>query len=54
MLYLYTPILAGVFESFLARWLREDFEPELDPKQYGNVKGISTSHYLVDMLHDSL
>lgn len=49
-----TPILGRVFESLLAKWLREDFEPQLDPQQYGNVKGISTAHYLVDMLHDTL
>ncbi len=49
-----TPIFGRVFESFLARWLREDFEPELDPQQYGNVKGISTSHYLVDLLNDTI
>jgi hypothetical protein len=49
-----TPILARVFESFLSKWLKEDFEPMLDPRQYGNVKNISTTHYLVDMLDDVL
>ena len=40
-----------MFESFLAEWLRDDFTPSLDIKQYGNVKGTSTTHYLVDILY---
>ena len=46
-----TKILGRVFESFLAEWLKDDFTPSLDIKQYGNVKGTSTTHYLVDMLY---
>ena len=46
-----TPIFARVFESFVAKWILEDISSKLDPKQYGNVKGSSTVHYLVDMLH---
>ena len=47
-----TKILGRVFESFLAVWLRDDFSPFLDTKQYGNVKDTSTTHYLVDMLNN--
>ena len=47
-----TKILGRVFESFLAQWLKDDFTPVLDSKQYGNVKDTSTTHYLVDMLHN--
>ena len=39
-----TKILGRVFESFLAEWLRDDFTPSLDDKQYGNVKNTSTTH----------
>ena len=46
-----TKVLGRVFESFLAEWLRDDFTPSFDIKQYGNVKGTSTTHYLVDMLY---
>ena len=46
-----TKFLGRVFESFLAEWLRDDFTPSLDIKQYGNVKGTSTTHLLVDMLY---
>lgn len=45
-----TPIFARVFESFIAQWILADISSKLDPKQFGNVKGSSTSHYLVDML----
>ena len=47
-----TKILGRVFESFLSEWLKDDFTPVLDNKQYGNVKGTSTTHYLVDMLYN--
>lgn len=46
-----TKILGRVFEAFLAQWLKDDFSPQLDCKQYGNVKATSTTHYLVDMLN---
>ena len=46
-----TKILGRVFESFLAEWLKDDFTPCLEIKQYGNVKGTSTTHYLVNMLY---
>ena len=35
----------------MAEWLRDDFTPSLDIKQYGNVKGTSTTHYLFEMLY---
>lgn len=49
-----TKILGRVFESFLSEWLRNDFTPVLDSKQYGNVKNTSTTHYIVDMLHKTI
>ncbi len=46
-----TPFFARVLESFIARWIIEDILTKLDPKQYGNIKGSSTVHYLVDVLN---
>ena len=34
----------------MAKWLLEDLESNIDPNQYGNMKGVSTSHYLVRMM----
>ena len=38
-------------ESFLAKWILKDITSQLDSDQYGNGKGSSTVHYLVDMLN---
>lgn len=39
-------------ESFIAKWLLEDIYKYIDPHQYGNRPGLSTSHYLVRLLHN--
>ena len=46
-----TPIFARVFETFLVNWIHDDIASQLNSNQYGNVKGSSTVHYLVDMLN---
>ena len=38
-------------EKLLAELMIEDMKPNFDPKQYGNQKGISIQHYLIDMIH---
>eukprot|EP00057_Strongylocentrotus_purpuratus_P014381 XP_011668855.1 PREDICTED: uncharacterized protein LOC105440439 [Strongylocentrotus purpuratus] len=47
-----TPIIARVFEGFLAEWVMADIKHQIDPKQFGNMKGSSVSHYLVSLLDD--
>lgn len=52
-----TPTLAKVAESFIAKWMMEDMSSQLDLRQFGNWKAISTSHYLVQLvqyLHQAL
>ena len=39
-------------ESFIAKWLLEDISKYIDPHQYGNRPGLSTSHYLIKLLHN--
>ena len=46
-----TSYFAKIAESFAAKWLLEDIEKNLDPKQFGNRPGLSTLHYLVSLLH---
>ena len=46
-----TPIFGRIFESFLAKWIVQYISDKLDIKQYGNIKGSSTAHYLIDMLN---
>ena len=47
-----TSRLAKIAESFMAKWLLEDLSKYIDPHQYGNRPGISTSHYLIKLLHN--
>ena len=45
-----TPDLGKVLEGMVAEMLLDDIRDNLDPKQYGNMKGKSTSHYLVYLI----
>ena len=45
-----TDHFAKLAEGFMAKWLMEDLESNIDPNQYGNMKGVSTSHYLVNLM----
>ena len=45
-----TPVLGKILEGLVADQLLADIRANLDPKQYGNLKGKSTTHYLVDLL----
>ena len=46
-----TDTFAKTFEGFVAKWTLTDLVPNLDKRQFGNVRGLSTSHYLIDLLH---
>ena len=45
---------AKICDSFLAEFITADMLPNRDPGQYGNQQGLSTTHYLVRMLHTIL
>ena len=45
-----TDHFAKVLEGFVAKWTVEDLKPCMDHKK-GNRKGLSTTHYLIDLLH---
>jgi len=46
-----TPTLVKLLESIVGAWMLERIENKLDVYQYGALKGRSTTHALVDMLH---
>ena len=46
-----TDHFAKVLEGFVARWTTLDLEPHLDPRQFGNRKGLSTTHCLIDLMN---
>ena len=42
---------AKISEEFVANWVLHDIQHNIDINQYGNVKGVATSHYLVSLMH---
>ena len=49
-----TPCLAKVLEEFVAEWLMNDIKDKIDPKQFGCLKGTSTTICLLDIFHNWL
>ena len=45
---------AKICDSFLGEFITTDMLPNTDPAQYGNMKGLSTQHYLIKMIHQIL
>ena len=46
-----TDCFAKVSESFITNWVLEDVSDKIDTQLFGNIKGVSTSHYLVSLLN---
>ncbi len=46
-----TCTLSKYLESFVSNWLLDKAEQSIDLHQYGGMKGLSTTHALVDLLH---
>ena len=40
-----------IYEKLLAQIMVSDMAKKMDPSQYGNSKGISIQHYLINMIH---
>ena len=46
-----TCTLAKVAESRVCKWITDHIQPRIDNRQYGNQKGVSTTHCLIDIYH---
>ena len=46
-----TPVLAKQLEAIIGSYIVRALEGKFDPCQFGGVKGLSTTHALIDMLH---
>ena len=46
-----TPTLSKILESLIGRWMLEKIGNKFDKKQFGALKGRSTTHALVDIVH---
>ena len=40
-----------MLESFVSRWVLDLIDKKLDRKQFGGLRGKSTTHALIDMIH---
>jgi hypothetical protein len=47
-----TPTLSKILESFIGGWMLEIIGDKFDPKQFGGLKGRSTTHALIDILNN--
>ena len=45
-----TSEFSQVFEGFIKDWIMEDIAPNIDVSQYGNQKGTSTEHLVVNLM----
>ena len=45
------PIFDKVSEKIVAELIVDDMKENLDPKQFSNQKGLSTQHYLIQLIH---
>ena len=43
-----------IFEKLISQLIISDMEAKLDPAQFGNQRGISIQHYLIQMLQKIL
>ena len=46
-----TPTLSKLLESFIGAWILDRIKDKLDVNQCGALKGRSTTHALVDIVH---
>ena len=44
--------VSKILESFIGNIILERIKERIDPNQYGVLKGLSTTHALVDLLHN--
>ena len=46
-----TKFLSKVFEGFIAEWILHIVGPQLDPGQFGGLRGNSITHYLIHLIN---
>ena len=48
-----TPIVGKIIETVVIKELEKDLIGKLDEDQFGNCKGCSTTHYLINLTHEA-
>ena len=49
-----TFFFSKTFERFLAKWIHQDIDKNLDPASFGGIPGVGTAHYMIKLVHDIL
>ena len=49
-----TSILSKILEDFVISWMLDDISDAIDPRQFGSLKGSSTTYRLLDLIHNWL
>ena len=49
-----TLVLSKVLEDFIVSWMVEDIGEQIDSRQFGSLKGTSTTYCLQDLIHNWL
>ena len=49
-----TPCISKVLEDFVIKWMISDIRDKIDPRQFGCLKGKSTTYCLLDLVHNWL
>ena len=45
-----TDIFAKIAEGFIAKWVVQDIQDSVDINQFSNIHGVSTAHYLLNLM----
>ena len=49
-----TATLSKILEDFVVTWMTDDVKDKIDPKQFGSLRGSSTTFSLIDMINNWL
>ena len=49
-----TPVLSKVLEDFIVSWMIENIGEQIDSRQFGSLKGTSTTYCPLDLVHNWL
>ena len=47
-----TPVLSKCLEKFICDWITDIASDQVDPKHYGSIKGTSTVHAVIELVHE--
>ena len=49
-----TSFFSKTFERFIAKWIHQDIDKNMDSASFGGIPGLGSAHYMVKLVHDIL